>query len=61
VLEGLDDVNWDHLEHMYAAGQEIPELVRGLLSSDRKRSVPSFEGAAAVLITPLRVYTNLQG
>ncbi|MBN1121813.1 MAG: hypothetical protein JXJ17_12095 [Anaerolineae bacterium] len=32
MLEGLDDIQWDQLEHAYGTAEDVPDKVRALLS-----------------------------
>jgi hypothetical protein len=32
MLEGLDDINWQRLEHAYGQASDVPELIRNLTS-----------------------------
>ncbi|MGB1288560.1 MAG: HEAT repeat domain-containing protein [Aggregatilineales bacterium] len=34
MLENLDKVNWSELEHAYGSAEDVPDLIRGLLSDD---------------------------
>ncbi len=36
LLEGLDDVEWDTLEHAYGEASDVPEQIRNLASNDQK-------------------------
>ncbi|MFX1449534.1 MAG: hypothetical protein ACFFCM_01755 [Promethearchaeota archaeon] len=36
MLEGLDDVEWDTLEHAYGEATDVPEQIRNLASNDPK-------------------------
>jgi hypothetical protein len=37
VLEGLEQVEWDHLEHAYGSSGDVPGLLRDLTSRRRRR------------------------
>lgn len=37
MLEGLDSVNWSELEHAYGPAEDVPDLIRALLSDDVKK------------------------
>jgi hypothetical protein len=34
MLEGLNDVEWDKLEHAYGSASDVPDFIRSLLSDD---------------------------
>ena len=34
MLEGLDDIQWDQLEHAYGTAEDVPDKIRTLLSRD---------------------------
>jgi len=36
LLEDLDNINWDELEHAYGVATDIPDLIRDLTSNDPK-------------------------
>jgi hypothetical protein len=36
VLEGLDDVDWGSLHHAYGPATDVPNMLRGLLSDDKR-------------------------
>jgi hypothetical protein len=34
MLEGLDDIQWDQLEHAYGTAEDVPDKIRALLSRE---------------------------
>jgi hypothetical protein len=48
VFAGLDKIDWHAMEHAYGPADEVPELVRGLISADpevREEALDGMEGA----------------
>ena len=35
MLEGLDDIDWKHLQHAYGTAEDVPELMRALISEEK--------------------------
>jgi hypothetical protein len=35
VLDGLDDIDWEHLRHAHGPADDVPELLRALRAKDR--------------------------
>jgi len=35
MLDGLDDIDWSNLEHAYGPADDVPDLLRSLISADK--------------------------
>ena len=36
MLEGLDEINWSQLHHAYGEANNVPQLIRKLLSKNER-------------------------
>jgi len=49
VLDGIDDIDWAGLRHVYGAGSDVPEMLRALASDDPAEAEEGFEWAVSSL------------